>query len=359
MPKRRRLATGIYEDAYGRAVVYTVNGQRVETRFEIDRPVDFLVRWRARQQGQARELAPRDPRGSLARDIVTYLKRLKGTVGYKAEKSHLKSWVKHFGRTKRRWQITLADVELAIAAWRDKDVAPRTIRHRCRALQAVYRRLDGRSVLTPLDNAKLPPKPKPRPVSVADSLIATVAENLKAQEQPKVSRLRDSKTRARFLVLATTGRRPAEVKRARREDIDLHRRIWFTRTAKGGINTAVMLNDEMLAAWQLFIAAGAWGGYDDRSFSKTLKANGWPAHIRPYNLRHTVAVAIRTSGGDLEDVQDQLGHASLTTTREYYLHVVPARQAKVSQALAGRFTAALFAETPKREEKRRKARQAS
>ena len=56
----------------------------------------------------------------------------------------------------------------------------------------------------------------------------------------------------------------------------LDRRLWFVRTAKGGLNSVIILNDEMVRAWQLFSDADAWGWFDDRSFSKTLKRNGWP-----------------------------------------------------------------------------------
>ncbi len=342
MPKRKRLATGIYEDAYGRSVVYSVQGRPVETRFEKDRPVEFLLRWRKRKQGEAQDLAPRDPRGSLSRDIVRYLKRFKGTQGYKAAKSHLKAWVQYFGRAKRRWQITTEDVDLAIAHWRQAGLSAGTIRHRCRLLQSIWRTLDGLGAACPVAAAKRPPKPRGRAVTVSDAVIAEVGARLKAREDPKVNRLRDSKTRARFLVLASTGRRPAEVMRATPGDVDVERRLWFVRSAKGGRHTTMALNDEMLGAWQLFIGADAWGQYDTRSFSKTLKRNGWPAGVRPYNLRHSTAVAIRAGGGDLEDVQDQLGHASIETAREFYLHALPARQAQIAATLEGRFAGDVF-----------------
>lgn len=339
MPKRRRLATGIFADIYGISVLHREGGKTIETRFPRGTAVEKLTTWRETQVRQAQELRPAAPRKTLVRDVVRYLKRLKGLASYKAEKSHLRAWLQRFPDTPRR-SIKREQVELAIAAWREDGYSARTIRHRCRALESVFHTLDGRRAPTPFDDVRLPRKPKPRAVSVGDETIAAVALELRKREIVKT--LRDAKTRARFLVLATTGRRPAEMKRTRREDLDLHRRLWFTRTAKGGVNTAILLNDEMLAAWQLFLAAGAWGWYDDRSFAKTLRRCGWPVGIRPYNLRHSTGRAIRARGGDLEDVQDQLGHASIVTTREFYLHELPARQAAVSARLAGRFSAAAF-----------------
>jgi hypothetical protein len=77
MPKRRKLATGIYEDAYGRSVIVSVHGKPKEFRFEKDRPVDLLMRWRKRKIGDATDTPAPEARGSLARDIVHYLKQLK------------------------------------------------------------------------------------------------------------------------------------------------------------------------------------------------------------------------------------------------------------------------------------------
>src|SRR5256885_4520285 len=148
-------------------------------------------------------------------------------------------------------------------------------------------------------------KPKGGPVAVGDDGIAAVAQQLYKQE---ILHRQDGKPRARFLVMATTGRRPAELKRTERQDVDVARRLWFTRTAKGGVHSVLILNEEQLAAWDLFVRTDAWGAYDTRSFSATIQRAGWPKGIRVYNVRHSVASAIRRGGGDARDVQDQLGH---------------------------------------------------
>ena len=62
--------------------------------------------------------------------------------------------------------------------------------------------------------------------------------------------LTDPKTRARFMVIASTGVRPAELKRAEPADVDLERRVWLVRTAKGGAPRAFWLNDDMMAAME-------------------------------------------------------------------------------------------------------------
>jgi integrase len=67
----------------------------------------------------------------------------------------------------------------------------------------------------------LPVAPSPK-ILVAAKTFRTVASNLT-----------DAKTRARFMVIASTGVRPAELKRAESADVDLERKAWIVRTAKG------------------------------------------------------------------------------------------------------------------------------
>lgn len=339
MPKRTRLTTGIYQDAYGLSVITSEHGRAKEMRFAPGTPLERLKKWRRRRIGQLADLDQADPRGSLARDVVEYLKRLKGQPSYKSEKSHLRAWLHYLPRGIRRWAITRKHVELAIAEWREQGYAARTIRHRCRVLEALYHRLDGSRSETPLDDVVLPAKPKPRPVSVSDTSIATVALELRKHET--LGWLRDSRTRARFLVLATHQQRPIEVQRTERIDLDLDRRLWFVRGAKGGYSAVVPLNEEQLAAWQLFIAGQAWGRYDSRSFAKTIQRAGWPKGIRPYNLRHSTAFALTARDVDLGDVQSLLGHTSPATTRMYTS--TPMHRLKIaSQKLEGRFSPLLF-----------------
>lgn len=350
MPRRTRLATGIFKDAHGISVIVPTNGKPVEHRFDPGTPTEKLIKWRSRQLQINGTRAPREARGTLARDAINYLKPLKGRPGHKAEKSHVRAWLSRFPGWPR-WKITRKDVELAISDWRQRGVSARTIRHRCRVLTAIYTRLDGPNSETPLDNVKVPAAPRSRPVSVSDDVIATVARNLQAQEQPKSrkgfdvgrGRLKDAKSRARFLVLATHPQRPAEMQRAKPEDVDLEQRLWFVRGAKNSYNVIVPLNDEQVAAWELFIAADAWGAYDTRSFARVLRTAGWPKGIRPYNLRHSTAVAALLRGISLGDVQGLLGHTSPDTTRRFYAGVQIATLRAATAVLDGRLDPRTFA----------------
>lgn len=342
MPTRRRLSTGIYEDRYGRSVVYSVHGRPKETRFPPDTPLERLIRWRKTQLGQAQELAPREPRGTLARDAVRFLKTRKGRPNYITEKANLKAWITALNNPPR-WKIQEHHIEATLAAWRQIGYSQETLRKRFLILRMLYRKLDGPRAATPFDHLKPPAKTRPRPVSVADADIVAVAQQLRKQEITK--RLHDGKTRARFLVLATHEQRPAELKRTRPEDVDLERQLWWVRGAKGGYHTIVPLNEEQLAAWRLFITANAWGKYDTRNFTRTIQRNGWPKGIRVYCLRHSTGFALSARGVDLGDIQALYGHTSPETTRIY----VPGQMQRLQAAhrkLDGRFGPMAFLPRP-------------
>ena len=184
----------------------------------------------------------------------------------------------------------------------------------------------GRRAPTPADEVTaltVPPTPK---VNLQPAMFRTVA-----------AQLRDAKTRARFMVIASTGVRPAEVKRAEAQDVDLERRLWFVRTAKGGEPRAIWLNEDMFAAWQAFLAAEAWGPFDSSDYAKALYAAGWPRNVRPYNARHAVGIELGERGVDLGDIQGWLGHKHIQTTRTHYVPVLSSRLKQASERLAGRF----------------------
>ncbi len=216
----------------------------------------------------------------------------------------------------------------ARATWTADEYAPKTINNRVQTLQHLYHVLDGEKAPTPTDNIAKLAVPESVKVLVPATVFQTVAANLTA----------DPKTRSRFMITASTGVRPAEVKRTQAADLDLARRIWMVRTAKGGAMRAIVLNDEMLAAWKAFIAADAWGNFDTSDHDKKLYAAGWPKDVRPYQARHSVALELGERGTDLADVASLLGHKDVATTRRHYQGILSSRLKGASDALAGRFS---------------------
>jgi len=334
-----RIGRGLYRDRYGYRVIWREQGRAREKRFPPDTPIETLKKYRARQVGQAAQYTEASRTG-LARDVVKFLRHRRGLRSFVTERAQLRAWLRRYPR-RSRWALTSAHVREAIAAWQGEGYSAQEIRHRVRRLRQVYRVLDGPTAPTPCDGVTLPRLPKPRPVPVPDDLIRQVAVHLRAHEIAK--RLRTSKTRARYLVLATTGQRPAQVMRAQPEDVSLEQRIWIVRPAKGDRGTIVALNDDMLNAWTLFRAARAWGPFNQRSFVKTLRRNGWPKGIRPYTLRHSVGMALSAAQVDLGDIQAHMGHGSPTTTRAFYVPGLLRRQQAASAAIEGRLgPAAMF-----------------
>lgn len=58
-----------------------------------------------------------------------------------------------------------------------------------------------------------------------------------------------------------------------------------------------------------------------RTFRRILKRADLPETITPHSLRHTYATEMLESGVHLKIVQEQLGHASIQTTADLYMHL--------------------------------------
>jgi integrase len=327
--KRERLEEGIFRDRSGVAAVVKVGTVQREKRFPLEYDRDRIRQWRAQTRAEllgdirAQKARTDDPR-SLLRAVVTYLKRRKGRPGARADRSHLKAWTARLG-TKRRHLITKTDVELAIATWLEAGVSAKTIRHRARVLRELYQTLDGGGG-HPLQGVVLPKLLEPHPIPIPHAVIERAASSLaKGLRHQKGYGSDPIKSRARFLVYATTGQRPAQIGQALPGDVDLEARIWFVRPAKGGKPIPLPLNDAMMLAWQCFIAANAWGRFDTSSLAKLLRRHGWPTGTEPYQLRHTFAIDLLKSGVELGDIQGLLGHASIQTTRRFYAPILLSR----------------------------------
>lgn len=331
--QRTRVATGIYRDAYGYEVVWPELGKPRSKRFGADAPIERLKAWRRQKVEIAQQRKAVDASGSFVRDVARFLKSRRGRPSFKSDRAHLRPWAHRF-KKKSRWAIAKDDCALAIAEWQTAGYSAREIRHRARLLRELYQFFDGKNADTPIDEVDLPQVPKARPVSVSDTLLREVALELRKHEA--LGYLRDAKTRARFLVDATCGERPVQHMRAQPIDIDLERRIWHLRPAKGDRGGIVYLNDEMLIAWQLFIAAKAWGTYDRRSYARVLRRCGWPKGVRPYATRHSVGLSLSELGVDLGDIQAHMGHTDINTTRQFYVPAVLSRLKDASERLDGR-----------------------
>ncbi len=330
--RRKRIAECVYEDACGVAVTVKVGTRQLEERYPLGTSLDFLAARRREMRDrlhddQDRQTTTAVP-GTFASDVETFLKAIAHRTAFKADRSHLKAWLQVLGPLQRK-RIRPSHVTKAIQDWQQGKKSARTIRHRVRVLRELYRHFDGKHAPTPTIGLELPRPPAPHPVAVPWKMVQRVAKSLKAGKRHDEGYGADSdKGHARFLLLATTGQRPAQVMRAKPQDVDLKRRLWFVRPAKGGTAIALPLDAAMIDAWKAFIAADAWGPYNSRSFSHLLRRHGWPDGIRPYALRHTLAIDMLLGGADLGDVQGALGHKQIETTRKHYASLQLARMRK-------------------------------
>jgi integrase len=327
---RKKLARGIYEDKTGRSAVCLGK----EKRFPPFTPLRILrgwqEDWRKKHRGSGRSSAPR---GTLAEAVDRWASQERHLASWTERRAELRAWVALYGDTPYH-RLDAEDVRTAIGIWTEQGIAPKTIRNRLWSLKHLYRLLDGPDADTPADHVAPPPKVRHVITPVEPAKILEVYAKVLLFEQD--GRLRDRKTRARFMVRAATGRRPCEIMRAQPEDVDLERRIWRVRDAKGGWSEGLYLNDDMLAAWQLFAECDAWGEFNTGSMAEVLRAAGWPTGVRPYNLRHSIGIGLSELGHDLADVGGWLGHSDPRTTRSAYVPVLHSRMQRLSESLQGR-----------------------
>jgi integrase len=331
--KRITIERGIYKDDRGFEVVARVGKRSRATRYPVGTALKTMRRWR---EGAIDDLAdetqPTPDPNTLTSAIARYIAQT-GLPTDHAYRPSLNAWQRELGDRKRK-DVTPAIVSQILDRWKHQGYSPQSLYYRRLVLEKLWKALDGPLAKTPVDDLHIARPKHRRPRGVPEDVILRVLMELRKGEIAKKGRT--AKTRARFLVLVTTGQRPAQLKRAERDDLDLERRIWWVRPAKGGERVPVYLNSEMLDAWEAFTRAEAWGDYDTRSFARTIRRAGWPAGVRVYNARHAFGFALSAAGADLGDIQLSMGHTDPGTTRAY-VGGIEARMRDVSAKLEGRF----------------------
>lgn len=330
MPRTRnftRLGVGIYEDHTSIRAVVNIAAGRKEKRFPFGTSLKEIKRWRKATEVKLERLHPQKRAGAIGRgtfsaDVKRHLKTLT-IASWASRRSELRAWAARFGPL-RRTRVTEDHVKAAVKAWSDAGVPPKTVLNRLSALTAMYHDLDGPDAWTPADSVRKPriAKRTPRYVPV---------ETLQAVEQ----RLRDGdpKTHARYMVLTATGARPIHLKRADQADIDIERRMWNIPAAKDGEPILLWLNDDMVAAWRVFLKADAWGDFNPTDYAKALRAAGWPEDVRPYNTKHSFGQDLADLGISRETIADWYGHTKHESTKVY---TGTTKLRRVSQAIDGR-----------------------
>lgn len=302
MPRRGSrhvVAKGIYKDASGYAVIVRINGKPKEIRFPSTTPMlvmqqqrETLEKDRARREGTGRTSLKRSADAYLEAKSADFTDQTK-----QAARSELDAWILVLGGGVNRHEIDQKAVLRARAKWKSDGKSNKTINNRVDRLRQLYRALDGKRAWTPCDDVDTLPVRRTPIERVDAATVNTVVTNLT-----------NAQARARFMVYASTGRRPSEIGRAERSDVDMVNRVWQPRDGKGGFTPGIYLNDEMMIAWQAMIDAEAFGVFNVNTFTRQLHRAGWPKNVRPYQLRHSVGIFLSEAGHDLADVGPQLGH---------------------------------------------------
>lgn len=321
------LPAGIYRAKGGYRAIVAIAAGRKEKRFPRGTPIREMTRWRNQMRVKLETRYPHKAagavqRGTFAADVARYLATL-AIASWASRRSELRAWCKRVGPM-RRSRLTTEHVQKAIKAWTEAGVTPKTIGNRLKALTALYHALDGPEAWTPADHVPRPRVAKRRPRRVSVETLRAVEQQLRSG---------DPKTHARYMVLTATGARPVHLKRAEKADVDLDSRIWNIAAAKDGEPIELWLNADMVAAWEAFIAADAWGDFNSTEYAKVLRAAGWPADIKPYNAKHTFGQTLADLGISRETIADWYGHTNPETTKIY---TGSANLRRVSEAIDGR-----------------------
>lgn len=224
--------------------------------------------------------------------------------------------------------------------------SPATLGRRLAGVRSFFRHLQREEVVQ-LDPTAGQPSPKlprrpPRPLSVDDCWVLAEHEDAPAVGDEDTPARRRARLRDRALIelLYGAGIRVGELVALDVRDVDLHRgdvRV----LGKGGKERVVPLPAaarEALSAWlderkrpgvlaePLFTALRPrrdsaprrLGARDVRRvLERRARAGGVQDHVHPHKLRHSYATHLLDMGADLREIQELLGHASLSTTQKY------------------------------------------
>jgi integrase/recombinase XerC len=253
---------------------------------------------------------------------------------YRADVLHFARWL---GPEARPERVEAADVRGFLASLH-RARHPATLARKLASLRAFFRFLvrEGARSLDPTAGLPLPRTPKrlPRPLPVDDCIAL-----LEAGGAPGAGELGALRDRALAELLYGAGLRVGELVSLDVRDLDLQRgevRV----LGKGRVERVVPLPEatrRALAAWlaarrapgllgqPLFTAlrpgpAGA-RRLSARSARRLLAARarrvGIADRVHPHRLRHSYATHLLDMGADLREIQELLGHASLSTTEKY------------------------------------------
>ena len=311
--KRIKLATGIYRDNLGYAIVATVHGRRIEQRWPGDLTLQAL---KTKREQLIHKLSLKVPRkGTLKADVEVYLASLPDGSMKRNRVRECGAWGAFYG--KPRSVLTSALLKAEMQTW---TMSASSSNKAITALKAVYHFHDGPEAPTPLDH--IPRAKQPREIRRVPQAVVTMI--LRA--------MGPSKSRARLKVLARTGLPQKQISKIQPHHLDLDaREVTVTPRRKGhGVPARTLpLTHKAVRAFKEFQRMQAFGAFSNHSLWDTFQVavekakarwkGRWPAadHIRPYDLRHAFLTEVYRESRDLRATSELALHSDLSTTARY------------------------------------------
>lgn len=336
MPRAREDWTGIHKHGVGWRAVVSLGPDGVRRQFfPRDTPVAKMQKWREMERAKWVTAPRRGTVGTFRNDAARYLKHpdVVKKPTYAEIPAQLERWIAELGDTPRD-EITSHQLRKIRDRWAmeprsltdPRPLSAGRVNRLVSRLSHLWTVLDGRRApnpvrdIEPLTEEQGPVRDIPR-----DDLAKLIAA-MSTKGQPlrgRVVPLNASKSRARIMVLATTGLPSGTLKRLRPEDVDLKKRMIYRPERKKGAGTsrsAQPMTKAAVDAFQEFGRLNCWGPFSNSSLRKSLLTAAKNAGIKPpriYDIRHTFLSDLARASKDEVAVMHIAQHSSINTTRRY------------------------------------------
>lgn len=273
---------------------------------------DFLARSR-----EGRRLSPRTCE-NYARSLRLFAAWLRRHAGWPGD------WTALGSRQLRDYVIEL-----------QRTHARPSVHNRVSAIRAFLADLRERGAIrsSPAAGLALPKLPRRLPKLFTEDQASALLDEPEGKASSRETPLTRAADRAALELLYGGGLRVSELCALRVGDLDLGTGLARV-TGKGGKERVVPVGEAAVAAARDYLGLRRGAGRDEplllgrrggpagpralqRLLKERLRAAGLPMDLSPHKLRHACATHLLANGADLRHVQEQLGHASLSTTQIY------------------------------------------
>jgi integrase/recombinase XerC len=238
-------------------------------------------------------------------------------------------WMKAAGGWDGDWSKLTARHLRDFVIERQRTHHRRSVHNQVSALRAFLADLRERGGIstTPAAGLVLPKLPKSLPKFLTEAQTDSLMDAAEGSEKDDPQE--NARDMAVLELLYGGGLRVSELCGIDGGDLDLGSGL-VRLMGKGSKERVVPVGDAAIAAVKAYLASRG-GRLHPRAVQLMLKrklaAAGLPADLTPHKLRHACATHLLSNGADLRLVQEQLGHASLSTTQIYtHLSVAKLRE---------------------------------